>query len=89
MKTRNVSRTDLVTLAAERLKISKVAAAQALQVYTDLIGEAVMDGAEIRLNGFGVFRRRHSAPRVLPNGEQSVGRYRVTFKAYSALNQPE
>lgn len=89
MKTRNVSRVDLVTLAAERLKISKQAAADALEVYTDLIGEVVMEGAEVRLAGFGVFRRRHSAPRVLPNGKMSPPRNRMVFKAYSALNQAE
>ena len=65
------------------------AAADALEVYTDLIGEVVMEGAEVRLAGFGVFRRRHSAPRVLPNGKMSPPRNRMVFKAYSALNQAE
>ena len=50
-----MTKAEIVTKVAEKIKVSKAAAGQALAVITDSIAQAIRKGDKVTLIGFGTF----------------------------------
>ena len=50
-----MTKAEIVTKVAEKIKVSKAAAAKALAVITDSIAQAIRKGDKVTLIGFGTF----------------------------------
>lgn len=55
---------DLVDTIADKAEITKVAAKNVLDVFTDTVMEAVRKGDKVTLAGFGIFEKTQRAARI-------------------------
>lgn len=58
-----MTKEELITEVAERAGITKASAQKAVQAFTDTVSNALADGEEVRLTGFGAFVVRERAAR--------------------------
>jgi len=85
-----MNKTELVQAMAESADITKAAAARALDGFVDAITQALKDGEQVTLIGFGTFAVRERAARSGRNpktGESiEIGASKIpAFKAGKAL----
>jgi len=69
-----IGRQELSKRIAKQAKLSQKQASEVLEATLDAIREALQDGDEVRLVGFGSFKVRQSAPRkgVNPRDRQPI-----------------
>ena len=77
-----MNKTELVSAMAERLGASKKHSEEALTVALDLITEALAEGEQVQLVGFGSFEVRERAPRI---GRNPRTKEEVTIPASKAV----
>ena len=77
-----MNKTELVSAMAERLGASKKHSEEALTVALDLITEALAEGENVQLVGFGSFEVRERAPRI---GRNPRTKEEVTIPASKAV----
>ena len=87
-----MNKTQLIDAMAAKLNVSKRLAGDMINCFTDLVTEGLKKDGEVRLTGFGTFKRTHRAARngVNPRtGEkiQIAARHVPTFKAGSELKK--
>ena len=87
-----MNKTQLIDALASKLDISKRLAGDMINCFTDIVTEGLKNEGEVRITGFGTFKRTHRAARngVNPRtGEQIkiASRYVPTFKAGSELKK--
>ncbi|GAC1429881.1 MAG: HU family DNA-binding protein [Ktedonobacteraceae bacterium] len=72
--TSTIGRQELVKRIAKQANLTQKQAADVLEVTLDSIREALQDGSEVRLVGFGSFKVRQSAARkgVNPRNRQTI-----------------
>ncbi len=90
--TATIGRQELSKRIAKQAKVSQKQAAEVLEVTLDAIREALQNGDEVRLVGFGSFKVRRSAPRkgVNPRDRQPIevpAKERVRFSAGKELSE--
>lgn len=59
-----MNKTDIIDAIAEKAKMSKKDAAQALDALIETVTESLSQGDEIRLQGFGTFKVNERAART-------------------------
>ena len=87
-----MTKSDLIAGLSEKLDISKRLAGDMINCFIDLVTEGLKTDGEVRLTGFGTFKRTHRAARAGVNprsGEkiQIAARHVPTFKAGSELKK--
>lgn len=85
-----VNKTQLAAIVAEKLNISKTDGDKAVSAFVDAVTEALAEGNEVALVGFGTFKVQHRKARTGKNpqtGEdiQIAASNSATFKAGKAL----
>ncbi len=76
-----MTKTDLVDVIAGKVKISKVAALEAVDAFTDSITGALKKGDKVTLIGFGTF---DVAKRAAREGVNPQTRQKIKIKASKA-----
>ena len=87
-----MNKTELTKVVAEKTNLTLVAAGDAVAAVIGAISEALMEGQEIALPGFGTFKVAERAERTCRNpktGEliQVPASKSVSFKVSKALNE--
>lgn len=88
MKNRSLTRRDIAVMTSERTGHPAELINEILGAALDTIADNVLNGADVRFNGFGCFSRVARAARVsnLPNRQGlTPARHIVKFKPYPAL----
>lgn len=86
-----MNKAELSQKLAEKLNISKREAEDMLNTFTDLVTEALKQGQEVVLTGFGAFSARKRAGRVGVNPQNPTEKIQIPavtvpkFKAGKAL----
>ena len=86
-----MNKTELVKVVAEKTNLTLTAANDALNAVLDAISEALVEGQEVALPGFGTYKVSERAARTGRNpatGEtiEIAASKSVSFKASKALN---
>lgn len=84
-----MQKAELIERLANRLQTSKSQAAQALDGTLQVMTEAILEGRDVQLRGFGSFSHKTLASRQgkLPNGQPIVisSRKRIRFSPAKAI----
>ena len=78
-----MNKTQLIDFIAEKADLSKAQAKAALEATLGGVTDALKDGDQVQLIGFGTFKAKHVAARdvTTPNGQRThvAAHKRVTF----------
>ena len=90
MENSGLNKADLIELVADNAKISKAAAARALNTFADAVRDTLAAGGEVNWGGHGTYKTSHRKARTGRNPQTGeviniAASVAVVFKAGKAL----
>ncbi len=88
-----MTKTELIQALATKLGVTKKLAGDFLNTFVDLVVAEVKKGGEVRLQGFGTFKKSHRAARTGVNPQNPSQKIKIpamnvpTFKAGSEFKK--